>query len=262
MSFPSVSSLLRLSVWVASVHTLALAFAPHHHHSHAGVSQSSSALYHAPSEATATASFIDTELRRAAMKLHTREQAPKEGQAPTEKREPHVTTHEDYLHFLVDSQHVYQAFEDIVNAREELAAFRNTGLERVAPLETDIEYMTQEFNLKRPSVGKFGQAYAEHLRGIESIPEFVCHFYNWYFAHTAGGRMIGKQISALLLENKTLEFYKWEGDLNEIKARVKGTIEDLAASWSAEGRAECVDATAETFRYAGAINKYLAGHTE
>ena len=69
-------------------------------------------------------------------------------------------------------------------------------------------------------------------------------------------------MSALLLEKKTLEFYKWEGDLNEIKARVKGKIEDLAASWSADERAECVDATADAFRYAGAINKYLAGQTE
>lgn len=69
-------------------------------------------------------------------------------------------------------------------------------------------------------------------------------------------------MSALLLDKKTLEFYKWEGDLNEIKARVKGIIEDMAASWSSEERAECVDATADTFRYAGAINKYLAGQTE
>ena len=187
MSLQSISSLLRFAVWVASVHTVT-AFAPHH--SHAVVRHT--ALYHAPSEATATASFIDTELRGAAMKLHTREQAPKEGQAPAPaKKEPYVTTHEDYLRFLVDSQHMYKAFEEIVNERGELALFRNTGLERVAPLETDIDFLTKEYNLKRPAVGKLGQTYAEHLRGIESVPEFVCHFYNFYFAHTAGGRMIG-----------------------------------------------------------------------
>ena len=66
-------------------------------------------------------------------------------------------------------------------------------------------------------------------------------------------------MSALLLDKKTLEFYKWEGDLNEIKAPVKGEIEDMAASWSQEQRDECVGATADTFRYAGAINMYLAG---
>jgi heme oxygenase len=36
----------------------------------------------------------------------------------------------------------------------------------------------------------------------------MCHYYNFYFAHTAGGRMIGKQMSALLLDKKTLDFYK------------------------------------------------------
>ena len=110
--------------------------------------------------------------------------------------------------FLVDSQHVYQAFEDIVNEKEELAVFRNTGLERTIPLETDIQFMCQEYGLTRPEVGEPGRKYAESLRAMESVPELVCHYYNHYFAHTAGGRMIGKQMSALLLDKKTLEFYK------------------------------------------------------
>ena len=127
------------------------------------------------------------------MRLHTREQAPKEGQAKAEKpkRPDYVTTHADYLRFLVDSQHVYQALEDIVNEREELAVFRNTGLERTEALKQDIAFMEKEYNLPSVEVGKAGREYAEHLRGIESIPEFVCHYYNFYFAHTAGGRMIG-----------------------------------------------------------------------
>ena len=66
-------------------------------------------------------------------------------------------------------------------------------------------------------------------------------------------------MSALLLDKKTLEFYKWEGDLNAIKAAVKGSIEDMAAAWSSDERSACVDATPDTFRYAGAINKYLGG---
>ena len=66
-------------------------------------------------------------------------------------------------------------------------------------------------------------------------------------------------MSALLLNKKTLEFYKWDGDLNAIKATVKESIEDMAAAWSSDERRECVDATPDTFRYAGAINKYLGG---
>jgi hypothetical protein len=160
--------------------------------------------------AAAVESFIDSELRGAAMKLHTKSQAPKEGQATetTPPPKPHTTTHADYLQFLVDSLHVYEAMEDIVSARDELEMFRTTGLERTKALETDIEFMMKEYNLKRPSVGEFGMAYASALRKMESIPAFMCHYYNWYFAHTAGGRMIGKQISKLLLEGKTLEFYK------------------------------------------------------
>jgi len=155
-----------------------------------------------------SSSFIDTQLRTAAMKLHTKEQAPREGQAKAEPHEPYTPTRKDYLHFLVDSQHVYQTFEDIVNEREELAVFRNTGLERVEPLEQDIEFMTKEYGLARPDVGKPGIDYANLLKRIDSIPELICHYYNFYFAHTAGGRMIGKQMSALLLNNLTLEFYK------------------------------------------------------
>lgn len=163
---------------------------------------------------TATAGgFIETELRGAAMKLHTKEQAPKEGEVEVKEKpkEPYSPTRDDYLAFLVDSKHVYEALEDIVNEKEELAVFRNTGLERTEPLEQDIQFMVNEYGLERPGVGEYGRAYASQLREIAAkgnIPEFMCHFYNFYFAHTAGGRMIGKQMSALLLNKKTLEFYK------------------------------------------------------
>lgn len=28
---------------------------------------------------------------------------------------------------------------------------------------------------------------------VDDPPAFVCHYYNYYFAHTAGGRMIGSK---------------------------------------------------------------------
>lgn len=204
-------------------------------------------------------SFIDTELRGAAMRLHTREQAPREGQAPSRQMEPYVPNHMDYLRFLVDSQHVYKAFEDIVNEKEELAVFRNTGLERTVALENDIQFMVAEYGLKRPSVGRSGIEYADVLRNLKSIPEFVCHYYNFYFAHTAGGRMIGKQMSKLLLDGRTLDFYKWEGDLNTIKSRVKDSIEAMSALWSDAEKQECVGATRAAFTGGGGINSYLLG---
>jgi fibronectin type 3 domain-containing protein len=135
---------------------------------------------------TEAGNFIETELRGAAMKLHTRSQAPKEGKAEEKKpKDPsYVTTHADYLQFLVDSQYVYQAFEDVVNTVDGLIVFRSTGLERVDRLETDIDFMTSEHNLERPSVGQPGIQYAEIIRSLgteETIPEFLCHYYNFYF---------------------------------------------------------------------------------
>lgn len=237
-------------------------------------STSKSALFHAPTTNAEidTASFIATELRGAAMKLHTKMQSPKEGQAiekkPKKEQEPYVTTHLDYVKFLVDSQAVYKTFEEIVtreNLQPELAPLLNTGLERSERLEQDIEFIVKEYDLdSRPSVGEKGQAYSEKMlaiadKGKEGIPEFMCHYYNYYFAHTAGGRMIGKRMASLLLDKKTLEFYKWEGDINKIKETVKGSIEDMAASWSREQKDQCVDATAAAFMGGGGLNSYLSG---
>ena len=52
---------------------------------------------------------------------------------------------------------------------------------------------------------------------------------------------------------------QWNGDLNEIKGRVKQSIEDMVAQWSEEEKAQCVGATADAFRYGGGINAYLSG---
>jgi heme oxygenase len=214
-------------------------------------------------------SFIATELRGAAMKLHTRVQAPKEGQA-VEKEQPkekYVPTHLDYLKFLVDSQVVYQTFEEILQKEElhpELKPYVNTGLERSDRLEQDIVFIVEEYGVERPAVGDKGQKYADIIlnianKGKEGIPELMCHYYNYYFAHTAGGRMIGKQMASLLLEKKTLEFYKWDGDLNKTKETVKASIEKIAASWSREEKDLCVGATAAAFMGGGGINSYLSG---
>jgi heme oxygenase (biliverdin-producing, ferredoxin) len=112
------------------------------------------------------------------MKLHTKSQAPREGQAVEEKTtgEPYVTTREDYLAFLVDSKQVYEALDDVVNNNDELAQFRNTGLERTKALEQDIEFMCQEYQLDCPPAGQSGRDYAAVLRELgekKLIPEFM-----------------------------------------------------------------------------------------
>jgi len=207
------------------------------------------------------------ELRDVAMRLHTREQSPREGRAesaPPGPAVPYVPTRMDYLRFLVDSHAIYSVMEDIVNGNDELAAFRDAGIERTSELGGDIAYLCDKFDLDRPDVGAAGTAYASELRamvddGRDGVPEFVCHYYNYYFAHLAGGRMIGKQMSKLLLDGETLEFYKWRGDVNELKADVKDRIEGIARRWTRDERDRCVNATAGAFRGGGAINGYLYG---
>ena len=203
------------------------------------------------------------ELREVAMRLHTREQAPREGKAEAPKREPYVPTQADYLQFLVDSYVVYVALEESVNKVEILAPFRNSGLERTQALEKDIQYMCKRFDLQRPDAGKAGSMYAAQLKNMiqtdDDVPEFMCHYYNFYFAHLAGGRMIGKQMSKMLLDGEALEFYKWDDNVNELKDSAKGQIEELAKGWNRKERDSCIDATAAAFMGGGAINGYLYG---
>eukprot|EP00546_Thalassionema_frauenfeldii_P014641 CAMPEP_0178930316 /NCGR_PEP_ID=MMETSP0786-20121207/21152_1 /TAXON_ID=186022 /ORGANISM="Thalassionema frauenfeldii, Strain CCMP 1798" /LENGTH=253 /DNA_ID=CAMNT_0020606799 /DNA_START=54 /DNA_END=815 /DNA_ORIENTATION=- len=214
------------------------------------------------SASPATASFIDSELRGAAMKLHTTQQAPKEGgvvEKKTPPKERYVPTRGDYLAFLVDSQHVFQALEDFVSNSEELSQFQDTGLERTKGLEKDIVFLTEEYNLERPAPSEKGEWYANYITSLSSVPKFMCHYYNFYFAHTAGGLMIGKQMAKLLLDSRTLEFYKWEGDIKELKESVKNDIESMAATWSREEKDECVSETANAFRGGGGVNSNLNG---
>ena len=50
---------------------------------------------------------------------------------------------------------------------------------------------------------------------------------------------------------------QWGEDVNDLKARVKDDIEELAKTWSREERDECINATPATFTGGGAINGYL-----
>ena len=56
---------------------------------------------------------------------------------------------------------------------------------------------------------------------------FICHFYNTYFAHTAGGRMIGSKVSQMILDNKQLNFYKYDGEVKELLSQVRDNINQV-----------------------------------
>ena len=98
----------------------------------------------------------------------------------------------EYLQFLVDSRHVYLKLEEIVNRTPEFATFRASGLERSEALTADIAWFAEQ-GVPTPAVAQQGASYAELLESMASAGQyerFVCP-YNFYFAHTAGGRMIG-----------------------------------------------------------------------
>ncbi|XP_022961060.1 heme oxygenase 1, chloroplastic-like [Cucurbita moschata] len=207
--------------------------------------------------------FVE-EMRFVAMKLHTRDQAkegekvskePQEG--PVAEWEPTV---EGYLRFLVDSKLVYDTLDTIIAKAvfPFYAEFSNTGLERSEPLAKDLEWFKEQgFVIPEPSSP--GITYARYLEEIsEKDPQaFICHFYNMYFAHTAGGRMIGRKVAEKILNNKELEFYKWEGDLSQLLENVREKLNKVAESWSREEKNHCLEETEKSFKHSGEILRLI-----
>lgn len=206
-------------------------------------------------------SFVGTEMRAAAMKLHTFDQAPKEGQQPAQAP---VSTWEpgkaEYLQFLADSRHVYSCFDRIVAEAPVFESFRASGLERAGPLAKDIAWFEAE-GMPAPAVAAPGTNYVALLEGMAAAGEhekLVCHFYNFYFAHTAGGLQIGKMMSDKLLGGRTLDFYKWDGDVKgELLPALRGKIDAMAAGWDREQKDACCSQTAAAFKFGGGLLKHL-----
>ncbi|KAM0917369.1 hypothetical protein ACQ4PT_009590 [Festuca glaucescens] len=96
-----------------------------------------------------------------------------------------------------------------------------------------------------------GTAYASYLEGLseKDMQAFICHFYNLYFAHFSGGRMIGTKIAEKILNKKELEFYKWEGTLSQLLQDVRTKLNQVASSWSREEKNHCLEETEKAFTY-------------
>lgn len=202
-------------------------------------------------------SFVQDIMRPYAMKLHSKDQAPREGQmkaqVPVSNWQP---TRSGYLQFLVDSLEVYRALESVVNQHEILQPLRSTGLERVVALEEDIEWLCDfDKTLIRPPVGENGILYKSLLLelGSANIPKFICHFYNQYFAHTAGGLMIGKRMSDTLLSGATLKFYQWDSDVRILLDETRKKIDNLAIKWSEKDKQDCLEETMNCFKFGGSL---------
>lgn len=207
--------------------------------------------------------FVE-EMRFVAMKLHTKDQA-KEGEKevkepeerPVAKWDPNV---DGYLRFLVDSKLVYDTLEGIVDkaAFPSYAEFRNTGLERSEKLAKDLEWFKEQgYTIPEPSSP--GVTYSQYLKELsENDPQaFLCHFYNVYFAHSAGGRMIGRKVAEKILNNKELEFYKWDGDLSQLLQNVREKLNKVAEGWTREEKNHCLEETEKSFMHSGEILRLI-----
>ncbi|XP_041003247.1 heme oxygenase 1, chloroplastic [Juglans microcarpa x Juglans regia] len=207
--------------------------------------------------------FVE-EMRFVAMKLHTKDQA-KEGEKDVKEPEERPVakwdpTIDGYLRFLVDSKLVYDTLEGIVEkaAFPVYAEFRNTGLERSEKLAKDLEWFKEQGHaIPEPSTP--GVTYAQYLKELsEKDPQaFLCHFYNVYFAHSAGGRMIGKKVAQTILNKKELEFYKWDGDLSQLLQNVREKLNKVAEGWTREEKNHCLEETEKSFKHSGEILRLI-----
>ncbi|MCL7028072.1 hypothetical protein MKW94_008078 [Papaver nudicaule] len=204
--------------------------------------------------------FVE-EMRFVAMKLHTKDQA-KEGEKepqgqPLGRWEPTV---QGYIQFLVDSKCVYDTLESIVDkaAVPSYAEFRNTGLERAGALAKDLEWFKEKGHAI-PEPSNSGLSYSQYLEdlSVKDPQAFLCHFYNVYFAHTAGGRMIGKKVAEMILDKKDLEFYKWDGELPQLLQNVREKLNAVAESWSREEKNHCLEETEKSFKYSGELLRLI-----
>ena len=86
---------------------------------------------------------------------------------------------------------------------------------------------------------------------------FLCHWYNVYFAHTAGGRMIGASVAKQLALERPLQFYEYEGELAGHMEAVRGRINEVAEGWSREEKDRCLAETAKSFELSGKLLKII-----
>lgn len=207
--------------------------------------------------------FVE-EMKFASMKLHTKEQA-KHGEKPvTQPEERSVAkwepTTEGYLRFLVDSKLVFDTLDKMVDhaAFPAYAEFRNTGLERSASLAKDLEWFREEGHTI-PEPSSPGLTYSQYLMELSAKdPQaFICHFYNIYFAHSSGGRIIGKKVAGKILNNKVLEFYKWDGQLSQLLQNVRDKLNEVTEGWSREEKDHCLEETETSFKFSGEVLRLI-----
>ncbi|KAI8549864.1 hypothetical protein RHMOL_Rhmol06G0057900 [Rhododendron molle] len=169
-------------------------------------------------------------------------------------------TMKGFVKYLVDSKHVFDFVERIVDESDDVSYthFRRTGLERSKGLSKDLEWFSQQDTVIPPPSNP-GVAYVKYLEGLveKSPPLFLSHFYNIYFSHIAGGQVIAKQVSEKLLQGRELEFYKWEGNAEELFKGVREKLNMLGKHWGRDEKNRCLCETRKSLHHMGQIVRLI-----
>ncbi|KAJ9186699.1 hypothetical protein P3X46_002244 [Hevea brasiliensis] len=171
-----------------------------------------------------------------------------------------VPSMEGFIRYLVDSKLVFDTVERIVDKSDDVSYthFRRSGLERSGCLAKDLEWFRQQ-DIAIPEPTTPAVSYAKYLEDLaeKNAPLFLCHFYNIYFSHIAGGQVIAAQVSEKLLEGRVLEFYRWGGDVQELLKRTRDKLNMLGKHWSRDVKNKCLKEATKSFRYLGQIVRLI-----
>lgn len=63
----------------------------------------------------------------------------------------------------------------------------------------------------------------------------------------------------MLLDGRVLEFYKWDGEVKDLLQATRDVINETAEGWSREEKDQCLNETANSFKYAGALLRTMTG---
>ncbi|KAF3504936.1 hypothetical protein F2Q69_00041281, partial [Brassica cretica] len=102
------------------------------------------------------------------------------------------------------------------------------------------------------------ETYSLYLKDIaeNDPPAFICHFYNIYFGHSAGGgRMIGYLRGYSTI--KKLEFYKWDGNISELLKNLSEELNKVSELWTREEKNHCLEETEKAFKCYGHLLRSL-----
>ncbi|KAM6544559.1 hypothetical protein CsatB_025295 [Cannabis sativa] len=167
---------------------------------------------------------------------------------------------EGFLKYLVDSQLVFSIIERIVDESDDVSYsyFRKTGLERSEAILKDLEWFRQK-GMAIPEPTNVGVSYGKYLEELaeKNAPMFLCHFYNIYFSHIAGGQIIAKQVSENLLDGVELEFCKWEAEVPELLKGVREKLNMLGEHWSRDVKNKCLREASKSFKLLGQLVRLI-----